>query len=163
MQAELDEMFASVRAMEDSYNNLVNDANTGPTDSHLGTRKIRRTSFPEVQHDEVGDHNRHQGNAGHPFQLEGTDSRKEDDLWKYLHKKARGENFIINGGHIFQNDLHNKAQSRYALFMPQGLTTTEKFDLMKSKCDAQVKALKQKCYKKECIFDDGEPGESPFT
>lgn len=34
---------------------------------------------------------------------------------------------------------------------------------MKSKFDAQVEALKQRCEKKESVFDDGEMGESPFT
>ncbi|XP_022159250.1 uncharacterized protein LOC111025663 [Momordica charantia] len=34
---------------------------------------------------------------------------------------------------------------------------------MKHKFDEQVEALKARCEKKECSFDDGDLGESPFT
>ncbi|XP_022157897.1 uncharacterized protein LOC111024503 [Momordica charantia] len=56
-----------------------------------------------------------------------------------------------------------KAQSKYKPLTPEAVITREEFDLMKHRFDEQVEALKAKCEKKECSFDDGDLGESPFT
>lgn len=62
-----------------------------------------------------------------------------------------------------RSKLNDKAQSRLVPSKPHGLIIRKEFDLLKSKFDTQVEALKLKCKKKESAFDDSGPSKSPFT
>ncbi|XP_022154406.1 uncharacterized protein LOC111021683 [Momordica charantia] len=93
-------------------------------------------------------------------------SLRDNDMRKHLTEKKKRASREPEDSLSYSRKFSNsnlKAQSKYKPLAPEAMITREEFDLMKHKFGEQVEALKARCEKKECSFDNGDLGESPFT